>query len=69
MNNETMEQQPIIVNLTLNLNQIGFILGALDDMKTGTGAWMVRNAIVEQVNPQIQELQAAQQPAGEETVQ
>lgn len=69
MNDETMEQQPIIVNLNLNLNQVGFILGALDDMKTGTGAWMVRNAIVEQVNPQIQGLQVAQPTEGEETVQ
>lgn len=49
-----------VFNLSLSLDQISFIQGALGKLPTETGAWMVRQLIASQVSPQVEAFQQAQ---------
>ena len=57
---EQLEQQIPTVNLVLNLEQVNFVQAALGKLPTETGAWIVRQIIAGQVNPQVEALQAQQ---------
>ena len=61
LNQEQTQQEPIIVGLTLNIEQINFILGALGKLPTETGAWLVRQIVVDQVNPQLESMQSVEE--------
>jgi hypothetical protein len=56
-NNETEQlQEPTVLQLTLNLEQINFVLGALGKLPTESGAWVLRQIIGHQAQQQIETL-------------
>jgi hypothetical protein len=56
-NNETEQlQEPIVIQLTLNLEQINFVLGSLGKLPTESGAWVLRQIIGQQAQQQIETL-------------
>ena len=63
------KQEPIILQLTLNLDQINFILGALGKLPTESGAWVVRQVVAQQAQQQVQELTEKEDTETKETLQ
>ena len=56
-----------VFNLSLSLEQISFIQGALGKLPTETGAWMVRQLIASQIGPQVESIQQAQKETSDST--
>jgi hypothetical protein len=53
-NNEIEQNvQPVIFSLQLPVNQVEFILNALGDLPTKSGAWIVNQNIQQQVQKQL----------------
>jgi hypothetical protein len=57
------QQEPITVNLSLNLQQVYFILTGLNELKTGTGVWPLTQYIQNQVQSQVPQEQPTDTPA------
>jgi len=62
---ETQPQEPIVIQLTLNLDQVNFILGALGKLPTESGAWIVRNIVGQQAQQQVEALNSEQETTEE----
>lgn len=58
-------QEPVIIQLTLNFEQVNAIVNAVGKLPTETGVWPLRQIIIDQTNQQLMALEAAktQQPA------
>jgi hypothetical protein len=54
---QTEKQDPISIQLSLNLDQVNFILGALGKLPTESGAWIVRQIVGQQAQQQVETLQ------------
>ena len=54
-------QEPIIIQLVLNFEQVNAVVGALGKLPTETGVWPLRQVIVDQTNQQLAALEAAKQ--------
>lgn len=50
---EVQQQEPIFVTLSLNLEQVNFILNALGKLPTETGAWGLMQRVSQQVHKQL----------------
>ena len=57
-------QEPVIIQLTLNFEQVNAVVNAVGKLPTETGVWPLRQIIIEQTNQQLMALEAAksQQP-------
>lgn len=54
-------QVPVIVQLTLNFEQVNVIVNALGKLPTETGVWPLRQIIVDQTNQQLVALDSMKQ--------
>ena len=54
-------KEPIVVTLSLNLDQVNFILGALGKLPTESGAWIVRSVVGQQAQQQVDAIKAQQE--------
>ena len=54
-------QEPIIIQLVLNFEQVNAVVNALGKLPTETGVWPLRQVIVDQTNQQLAALEAAKQ--------
>lgn len=57
----TQQQEPIIIQLVLNFEQVNAVVSALGKLPTETGVWPLRQVIVDQTNQQLTALEAAKQ--------
>jgi hypothetical protein len=55
---QTEKQETINIQLTLNIDQVNFILGALGKLPTESGAWIVRQVVGQQAQQQVELLQS-----------
>ena len=58
-------QEPVIIQLTLNFEQVNAIVNAVGKLPTETGVWPLRQIIIDQTNQQLMALETAktEQPA------
>lgn len=58
-------KEPVIIQLTLNFEQVNAVVNAIGKLPTETGVWPLRQIIIEQTNQQLMALEKAQaeQPA------
>ena len=54
-------QEPVIIQLVLNFEQVNAVVNALGKLPTETGVWPLRQVIVEQTNQQLSALESAKQ--------
>lgn len=54
MTQETQQEQTVLT-LELTLDQVNFVFGALGKLPTESGAWMIRQIIANQIQPQLPE--------------
>lgn len=54
-------QQPVIIQLVLNFEQVNAVVNALGKLPTETGVWPLRQVIVDQTNQQLAALEQSQQ--------
>ena len=61
---QEVAQEPVIIQLTLNFEQVNAVVNAVGKLPTETGVWPLRQIIIEQTNQQLMALEAAksQQP-------
>lgn len=61
---QEVAQEPVIIQLTLNFEQVNAIVNAVGKLPTETGVWPLRQIIIDQTNQQLMALEAAksQQP-------
>jgi Tfp pilus assembly protein PilO len=52
-------QVPVIIQLTLNFEQVNAIVNAVGKLPTETGVWPLRQIIIDQTNQQLLALEAA----------
>jgi hypothetical protein len=57
----SQQQEPVIIQLVLNFEQVNAVVGALGKLPTETGVWLLRQVIVDQTNQQLVALEAAKQ--------
>jgi hypothetical protein len=58
---EVTQQEPVIIQLVLNFEQVNAVVGALGKLPTETGVWPLRQVIVDQTNQQLVALESAKQ--------
>lgn len=64
MTEQVQKQEPVMINLSLNLQQINMILQGLGQLPTSSGAWPLSQFIVQTAQNQLPE----QKESTEETV-
>lgn len=62
-------QEPIVVQLTLNVDQVNFILGALGKLPTESGAWIIRNVVGQQAQQQLDALKPQEETTEEVSIE
>jgi hypothetical protein len=62
-------QEPIVVQLTLNVDQVNFILGALGKLPTESGAWIIRNIVGQQAQDQLDALKPKEETTEEVSIE
>lgn len=58
---EVAAQEPIIITLVLNFEQVNAIVNAVGKLPTETGVWPLRQILIDQTNQQLMALEAAKQ--------
>jgi Tfp pilus assembly protein PilO len=63
---QEVAQEPVIIQLTLNFEQVNAVVNAVGKLPTETGVWPLRQIIIDQTNQQLMALEAAksEQPVG-----
>lgn len=50
------QMEPVILNLTLNFDQVNAVVAALGRLPTESGVWPLREIIIQQANSQLEVL-------------
>lgn len=64
-------QEPVMLVLNLNLDQVTALISCLDEVPTKFNAWPLKQIVIQQANAQLQQLnqQAEATPESPSTVQ
>lgn len=66
---EQQAQEPVVLTLNLNVEQIQKVIFALNELKTGSDVWPLRQFIIQQANTQLQTLQPAEETPTESSAE
>lgn len=56
---QEVAQEPVIIQLVLNFEQVNAVVNAVGKLPTETGVWPLRQIIIDQTNQQLMALEAA----------